>query len=269
LDFQNTGLKIYDVSLYQTVLFEYINEKRVLLPPEKQKHIDFNKMKQKAKAVIIKSGQRDYKDPAFDVSWRNAKEAGIPRGSYWFCDKFNTPRDQAKLYWSYIKNDVGEGILSADFETGSWTDLNNLYVFVNELQQLSGFSNERIVIYTNYYFFMEAKQNAKREWFGQFPLWIASYTNDPKHVKIPPVWKESLIWQYATPVEGEDAGVHSKEIDGNWFNGDIDKFKKYFGEPTNENGEVIETPPSLKNKKIKLEYKNDGISIDFIKKSDK
>ena len=73
MDFQNTGIKIYDVSFYQTVMFDYIDGKRILLPPEKQKHIDFDKMRQKAKAVIIKAGQRNYKDPAFDISWKNAK----------------------------------------------------------------------------------------------------------------------------------------------------------------------------------------------------
>ena len=119
MEFENQGIKLYDVSFYQTIIFEYVNSKRILLPPEKQKHIDFVQMKTKARATILKCGQRDYKDPAFDIGWKNAKEAGIPRGSYWFCDKFNTPKNQAKLYWSYLKDDFGEGIHAADFESGS------------------------------------------------------------------------------------------------------------------------------------------------------
>lgn len=250
LNFQNSGIKIYDVSFYQTVMFEYVNGKRILLPVEKQKHIDFNKMKEKANAVIIKAGQRNYSDPAFEISWSNAKKAGLPRGSYWFCDKFDNPRNQARLYWSLMKNDLPEGILAADFENGSWLDLNNLYVFINELQQISGLPNNKIAVYTNYYYFMEASQNAKREWFGNHPLWIASYTRDPKDVRTPPVWKESLIWQYGTPVIGLDSGVQSKEIDANWFNGDLEKFKTFFG---NVNvSPVVENDLPIKNKPIEV-----------------
>lgn len=250
MNFQNSGIKIYDVSFYQTVMFEYENGKRILLPTEKQKHIDFNKMKEKANAVIIKAGQRNYSDPAFEISWSNAKKAGLPRGSYWFCDKFDNPRNQARLYWSLMKNDLPEGILAADFENGSWLDLNNLYVFINELQQISGLPNNKIAVYTNYYYFMEASQNAKREWFGNYPLWIASYTRDPKDVRIPPVWKESLIWQYGTPVIGLDSGVQSKEIDANWFNGDLEKFKTFFG---NVNvSPVVENDLPIKNKPIEV-----------------
>lgn len=226
--FDNHKIKIYDVSFYQTVMFDYESGKRVLLPPEKQKHIDFVQMKKKASACIIKAGQRNYSDPAFEISWRNAKTAGIPRGAYWFCDKFDTPRNQAVLYWNLLRKDIPEGIIAVDFETGSWNDLNNLYVFMSELQQISGLPNEKIVLYTNYYYFMEATQNAKRDWFGKFPLWVASYTASPEHVKIPSSWREALLWQYGTPV-GEDAGVHSREIDGNYFNGNREKFENYFG----------------------------------------
>lgn len=246
--FDNQFLKIYDVSFYQTVMFDYIDRKRIPLPIEKQKHIDFLQMHKKALACIIKVGQRNYPDPAFEISWKNAKKAGMLRGSYWFCDKFDTPKNQARLYWSLIKNDMPEGVVAVDFETGSWNDLNNLYVFMNELQQISGLPDERILLYTNYYFFMEATQNAKREWFSQFPLWIASYTSNPEYVKIPPMWKEVLLWQYGTPTN-ENAGVHSLEIDGNFFNGGMEKFEKYFGKV--EGGE-IDTPNPIETKPIEI-----------------
>lgn len=259
--FDNQFLKIYDVSFYQTVMFEYINGKRIPLPVEKQKHIDFVQMKKKASACIIKAGQRNYSDPAFETSWRNAKQAGMPRGSYWFCDKFETPKYQASLYWNLIKKDMPEGVVAVDFETGAWTDLNNLYVFMNELQQISGLPSERIILYTNYYFFMEAVQNAKREWFSQFPLWIASYTSNPEHVKIPPIWKEPLIWQYGTPVEGLNAGVHSLEIDANYFNGNQEKFEKYFGKVEGEEqpDNPIPSPIELKPMEIVGVYGNERI----------
>lgn len=257
--FDNQGIKVYDVSLYQVILFEYINNKRVPLPVEKQKHIDFQQMKKKASACIIKAGQRDYADPAFEVSWRNAKQAGLPRGTYWFCDKYSTPKSQAKLYWDLIKTDAPEGVVAVDFETGAWTDLNNLYVFINELQQISGLPDNKIVVYTNYYYFMEATRNAEMEWFSQFPLWIASYTSNPSHVKIPPVWETALLWQYGTPVEGLEAGVHSKEIDGNYFNGSQTEFEKFFGKQSTT---IPENPvSSLYKKYFIMEYANKKVKL--------
>lgn len=257
--FDNHYLKIYDVSFYQTIMFDYQIGKRILLPPEKQKHINFEQMKKKASACIIKVGQRNYSDPAFEISWKNAKQAGIPRGSYWFCDKFEKPKNQALMYWSLIKNDIPEGIVAVDFETGSWTDLNSLYVFINDLQQASGLPNEKIVIYTNYYFFMEAIQNANRDWFGKFPLWIASYTSNPENVRIPSMWKESLLWQYGTPV-GEDAGVHSREIDGNYFNGNKEKFEKYFGKSSDSIPEIV-VPPVSNKKYFVIDYKTKKVIL--------
>lgn len=260
--FNNYGIKIYDTSLYQAVLFEYVDGKRILLPPEKQKHIDFNKMKQKASACILKCGQRDYKDPAFDVGWRNAKNAGIPRGSYWFCDKYLKGKAQAQTYWSYIKHDIGEGILAADFETGSWTNWQELYNFVSELQQLSGLSSEKIAIYTGYYYFMQyyPQTASQREWFSQFPLWLASYTTRPDLVKVPPLWSEVLIWQYGTPVEGLESGVHSLEIDGNYFNGNKDKFEKYFGKMSETIPPEDETPIVTKKYFI-VDYKDKKVTF--------
>lgn len=222
-----------------------------LLPLEKQKHIDFYKMKTKCDAVVLKCGQRNYKDPAFDIGWNNAKEAGLPRGSYWFCDKNESGKSQATLYWSYIKHDIGEGILAADFEQGSWENWNELYNFISELQQLSGLPDEKIAVYTGYYYFMEnyPLKPESQKWFSKYPLWIASYTNDPSRVLIPPLWKKSFLWQYNTVVEGLEAGVHSLEIDANYFNGTREEFRKYFSEAPNSNGNdgQVETPTENKS----------------------
>lgn len=227
----SSGIKIYDVSFYQTVMFEYINNQRVILPFEKQKHIDFKRMRDKCSAVIMKCGQRNYKDPAFDISWRNAKEAGLRRGSYWFCDKNDTGKNQAKLYWQYLKPDIGEGVHAADFEAGGWTNLHELYAFVNEFQQLSGLPDHKIAIYTGYYYFTAVTQISNLSWFSKYPLWIAAYTRNPIDVRIPKPWNKFTIWQYGTPAEGLDVGVHSIEIDGNWFNGTQTEFERMFGKP--------------------------------------
>jgi GH25 family lysozyme M1 (1,4-beta-N-acetylmuramidase) len=225
-----------------------LRENGKLLPPDKQKHIDFNKMKAEGiSATILKAGQDTYKDPAFDVGWQNAKLAGIPRGSYWFLDKDNSPYFQARLYWDIMKNDPGEGFLSGDIEFGSPTDWNSWYIFFNELQQISGLPDHKIFLYSNYYFWLEhcPKIKSQREWFSnRFPLWLAGYT-DPKYVntvKVPPEWTKATLWQYGTPVLGIKLGVWSKEIDMNLLNGGLIELKKYF----DLSGEIHDEPNPIK-----------------------
>lgn len=264
MNFDNNGIKIYDVSFYQSIMFEYIDGKRIELPFNKQKHVDFEKMKKKADAVIIKCGQRNYSDPAFNINWEMAGKSGIPRGSYWFCDKNETPKKQAQLYYSLIKHDIGEGFHAADFEAlsspnGSWLDLNSLYIFINEFQQLSGLPDEKIAVYTGYYDFADAIKNANIDWFSKFPLWLAWYINNPDYVKIPGTWKEVTLWQYGTPVEGYDAGVHSLEIDSSFFNGNAEKFKKFFQkkELPDENKEYV-----LTKSNFEIQYENRTILLE-------
>lgn len=262
--FDDQGIKVSDTSKYQVIMYD---DKNVLLPPEKQKHIDYEKMKAYFSATILKCGQRDYKDPAFEINWKRAKESSIPRSSYWFCDYRTKGKTQAQLYWSYIKGDVGEGFLSADFETGSWRGWRELYNFIEELQQLSGLPNDKIAIYTGYYYFMEfyPKGLAQQEWFSKYPLWIAAYTtSDPKYVKIPPLWKKAFLWQNGTPVIGYQTGVHSKEIDHNIFNGGKEEFEYFFnsGKKIEENNRPVQIKKSMlidfPSKRVKYE-ENIGI----------
>lgn len=216
------GLFIYegfDVSFYQD------ND-------ETPQGIDFHKMKEYgASFVIIKAGQYTYKDEDFDYNWKHSKEAGIPRSAYWFGDKDSSGKSQAQLFWDIVKNDPPEGMLFIDYEDGSWTDWNQLYNFITELQRLSGYPNSKIGIYTGYYYWFDHSpfSNTVRDWFKKYSLWLASYTTKPEYVKVPAPWVECLIWQDYTPAIGGIVGVESKEVDHNLFNGDEDKFRFYLG----------------------------------------
>ena len=113
-----------------------------------QGEIDFARTKAAGAAgVIIRAGQRTWIDSQFKVNWQKAKEAGLPRASYFFCSKYAKGKNQAVTYWDIVKNDVGEGFLCADYETGAWLDWNELYNFIYELQQKSGFPNHKVFIY--------------------------------------------------------------------------------------------------------------------------
>lgn len=217
-----------DVSWYQDIN----------LTPQK---IDFVKMKEYgASFVIIKVGQDTYADEDFQDNWKNAKSAGLPRGAYYFGDKDSSGKSQAQRFWALIKDDIPEGPAFVDFEKGSWLNWNELYNFIAEFQRLSNFPNEKIGIYTGYYFWLANVPSTARPWFGKYLLWEAWYTENPEEVLIPSPWKELLIWQSGTPAIGHDMGVESIEIDYDIFNGDADKFEQYFGKephipPTGEN----------------------------------
>lgn len=233
MEFNNQNIIIYDVSKWQIDI------------PNK-KYIDFEKLKTvgKASAVVFKCGQRNFKDYAFDKGWEDAKKAGLPRGSYWFLDKNETGKNQAKLYWEFLKKDIGEGIHFADYETGAGENWKMLYDFIYEFQQLSGLANHKIGIYTGYPYWVANSPEtiSEKKWFSKYPLWLAWYTSKPQFVKIPQTWTECLIWQDGTPAIGLSVGVWSKEIDHNYFNGNQERFEYYFG----KTGEVpTEEIPSL------------------------
>jgi len=217
------GKQGLDVSFYQRIPAQNGQPAR---------EIDFYRMKQyPIDFVIIRAGQGNHKDPGFDYNWQAAKQAGIPRGSYWFEDKDFSPESQAKMYWDLLKTDPGEGICAMDFENGSHTDLNSAYLFLSKFQQLSGLPDNKVAIYTGYPFWKNATTNAQRAWFSRFPLWLAWYTNNPGEVLVPFPWSLPTIWQNDTPSIGNEVGVQSKEVDHDYFNADLD-FTKYFNQLT-------------------------------------
>lgn len=193
-------------------------------------HTNFVLMKKFAEFVVIRAGNGLTKDADFDIHWKNAKLAGMPRSSYWFCNSFYDPIAQARAYYNIIKDDIGEGMVFADYETGCFTDWNNLYIFITELQRLTKLPDHRIGIYTGYYYWRDHSPTslASKLWFRKYPLWIAWYGHDSNAVLIPDTWLEALIWQKGTPTIGHDVGVESFEIDDDQFNGGREKFAKHF-----------------------------------------
>jgi len=216
---------------------------------------NFNKMKNYGMQFCIpKCGQYNFIDRDFIHNWNGAKNAGLGRGSYWFCDYRSTGKVQAQLYWGTLEQNGYNGELCfADYETGSWTNWKELYNFIYEFQRISGVPDDKIGIYTGYYYCMEHSPNFvhEKQWLSKYHLWLAYYTNSPRYVRVPnDVWKDEqvLIWQSGTPAIGHDCGVESREIDYDQFQGDINKFEKYFG-------------TSIPNNKteVKLNYSNGSI----------
>lgn len=195
-----------------------------------QSEIDFVKMKSAGiKGTIIRAGQNNWLDSRFAENWSKAKAAGLPRGSYWFYDSRNSPKSQAELWWSLIKNDKGELFHVADFEEnygGGFGTKAHFREFIVEFQKLSGLPNKRIGIYTGYYWW--GSRIGNDPWFSQYPLWLAWYSA-MENVKVPAPWTELALWQYSDRGDGKAHGVSSESIDLNWWRGNEADFNNYFG----------------------------------------
>jgi GH25 family lysozyme M1 (1,4-beta-N-acetylmuramidase) len=206
-----------------------------------QKKIDFNKMKSYgASFCISKAGQLNWEDEDFEYNWKETEASGLLRSSYWFGDIRDSGKKQAQKYFDILVDNSYKGEMCfIDYENLSWTNWNELYNFIAEFQRISGLPNEKIGIYTGYYYFIEhsPKPGPSLDWFGKYPLWLASYSTFPAGVRVPSIWKnECLLWQDGTPSIGIEAGVESKEIDHNIFNSKFD-LEKFFGKG-------VMTPPN-------------------------
>ena len=217
--------------------------------PETPEGVNFIKMRNSAYYVIVRAGQNTWGDRDFKVNWREAKAAGLPRGSYWFYDSRVDPQKQAEKWVSMFDGDFGELPLFGDFEdlyNGPYKGWKNWYNFIERVKKLIP-QNKEIGIYTGYYYWRENTAgagipSASLNYFKQYPLWIANYgTASPL---IPQPWSEWTFWQFTDNGDGTLYGVESLNIDLNYFNGNLDEFRQRFG----LSDEALPPPPTPSNK---------------------
>lgn len=226
--------------------------------PQTPQGINFTQMRSNnAGFAIIRAGQNLWIDRDFKVNWREARAAGIPRGSYWFYDSRIEPKQQAKLWASVFNGDYGELPLWADFEdnyNGKYKGWKHWYDFIEHIKQLV--PTKEIGVYTNYYYWKENTVQAgipssSLNYFKQYPLWVAAY--NPTGPTVPQPWTDWTLWQFTDNGDGFPYGVESKNIDLNYFNGDLQKFRQRFNlsdsplpEPIPSNDYRVTASPSLK-----------------------
>jgi len=187
--------------------------------------IDFNKMAQRTRGVIIRAGQNLWEDTSFRTSWQKSKDAGLLRGSYWFYDSRANPKRQAEKWVEILGNDQGEMEMWCDFEErygGPYQGWRNWFDFMERLKIL--LPNKNLGVYTGYYYWQDFGGN--QTYFAQYPLWIAAYNNSEP--LIPSIWKDWTYWQFTDHADGLSYGVESKEIDLSYFNGtEADFLRRY------------------------------------------
>lgn len=184
--------------------------------PTTPQEINFVKMAQMTRGVIIRAGQNTWEDIKFKTSWQGAKQAGLIRGSYWFYDSRAQPKRQAEKWVEVLGDDTGEMEMWCDFEDrygGAYTGVRHWFDFMEKVKAL--LPGKKLGVYTGYYYWQEFAAGVT--YFAQYPLWIAAYnTTGPR---IPPIWQNWTFWQFTDKGDGSLFGVESKNIDLNYFNG--------------------------------------------------
>ena len=214
--------------------------------PGTPQEINFERMNLTTDFVIIRAGQNLWVDSDFKNNWRRAKEAGLPRGSYWFYDSRADPRRQAELWVNLLDGDRGELPLFLDLEEayrGTYTGWQHWKTFLERLKNLVG--SKEIGIYTAYHYWNSnapLSQPNELEYFHRYPLWIANYGVSQPLVPRPWSSGEWLFWQFTASGDGPFYGVESLEIDLNYFNGDAETFARRFNVPVP--GDPIPPDPS-------------------------
>lgn len=200
---------------------------------------DFQKMLDNGvKGVIIRAGQNKWEDSKAKEFMSNAKMVGMPIGSYWFYDSRVEPSIQAEK-WKEVLGDAETALYCwADYEEnygGTYKGWKSFYDFLEACKR--EMPNRKFGIYTGYYYWLEHSPltTASLNYFGQYPLWEAWYTDDPSTVKIPKPWTKMLFWQKSSSGDGAHYGVGSKEVDVNLFMGTREEFE-------NLSGTIIEEP---------------------------
>lgn len=193
--------------------------------------INFNVMRAVLNGTIIRAGQRNWVDSKFRTNWTKAKSAGIPRGSYWLYDSREDPKKQAVLWWSLLQGDPGELVHVADFEEsygGPYGMPSHMRTFLQEFQRLSNLPDDRLAIYTGYFWWTQRVGN--NAFFRRFALWLAWYAPmGAVHVPAPWIETDLIFWQYTSSGPGPLYGVSSLEIDLNWYCCDAKTFSLRFG----------------------------------------
>lgn len=199
----NYGIHGIDVSKYQeTIDWESVKQMKV-----EDVQIGF---------TFIKATEGNVnEDRCFKRNWKNAKEAGIPRGAYHFFLATKSGKTQAENFISTVELQPGDLPPVLDVEQSYGVKADKLRQRVKEwLETVENYYGVRPIVYTNVDFY---KQILKDD-FDNYPLWVAHYLQKEK----PRIYRNWHFWQYSE--QGHVNGVLFK-VDFNVFNGDSTEFK--------------------------------------------
>lgn len=198
-----------------------------------QGEINYDVMKTKTQAIIIRAGQNQWTDEQFERNYSEAKRAGLLVGVYWFYDDRVSPGKQAEILISLLRNKTLELEVFIDWENsygGAFGGLSNVVAMMQAVER-ARLDVKDVGIYTGYYWFRSNSNPvanvSQYAYLRSKPLWEAWYTTNPANVLIPAPWTSLTHWQFGTPAVAW--GQQSIEIDMNYFNGTQQEFYTRYG----------------------------------------
>jgi len=204
--------------------------------PYTPQEIDFVKARENGTDfVFIRAGLDNTVDINFADAWRDAKKAGLLRGSYWYYDYRFNAWAQSQKYIGTLDGDYGELPLVVDLEKKRGTKYPNRMAYLVGIKDfLEGLElhisdNHSIMIYLNRGLINYLKPIP--EWLLAYDLWIAWYPNAwarlrNRQPKVSP-WKRYTLWQHTDRADGHAYGMESRQVDENYFNGSWEELQNY------------------------------------------
>jgi GH25 family lysozyme M1 (1,4-beta-N-acetylmuramidase) len=201
--------------------------------------IKWDVLASKSSFVIIRVGDGitypDMKDTTFDFNWKNAKQVGLPRGSYFYFRPEIDPIQQATNHFKHLNGDLGEMELFGDFENNDKhlspvqvTDAINKYM--TKLDSLSG---KLTGIYSSPGWWGSSVYAGQVNYSQIDKLnlrtkWVARYTYAMTPYPLPHGWSTWNFWQKSADGNlraREFGALGSTSIDLNIYNGTKGKFE--------------------------------------------
>ena len=151
---------------------------------EFQQNIDFNKMKNDGiKAVIIRAGygrEKSQKDTMFESHFRNAKNANLKIGVYWYsyADSVNDAEKEAKACLECIKNKSIDMPIYYDLEDSSqiWLGKTKLTEIAEKFCETVKKSGYKAGVYANLNWFNNYLDYNKLK--SKYSIWLAQYNSE-------------------------------------------------------------------------------------------
>ena len=161
-------------------------------------------------------------DAYFAANWAALARLQIPRGAYFYCEPYFTPKQMADEFFARYTPQHGDLPPSLDIEDEYLASMNSKkYTAQQNVQQILDFAalvsaqiwGAKPLIYIRGDI-CHALGNPPQ--FSAYPLWLAEYKTTAATVLGP--WQNYTFWQYAE--DGNRAGFpNPNSVDLDWFNG--------------------------------------------------
>ncbi|MDO5017719.1 MAG: GH25 family lysozyme [Lagierella massiliensis] len=172
--------------------------------------------------VILRSGSgKTNLDPSFESSYKEAKKAGIPVGSYWYlyAKNKNESLNEAKLFLNNVKDKYFEYPLYLDLEDPSQEKLSPIEITEIALEFLITIEEKGyyVGLYSMGSWFRNKfllNHRYKGKCLNDFDFWVAHWTHNKNRVSSY-VNSKTGMWQYTNMGNYAGIGKAGKGLDMN------------------------------------------------------